>query len=80
MVRKGYKLLVDTFGEPFLVGIFSGFACLLVDIDHPIALAVGIENARFLHPYYFAFTSGIIFGCFSSVGGLLYKYLLNAHK
>lgn len=43
--------------------IFTAFIIgLLPDIDHPIAYWLGIENGRFLHPY-FNLAGYILLGC-----------------
>ena len=76
MVRKGYRVLADLFGKPFYIGVICGGICVLVDIDHPIAVAIGIVDSRFAHPLYFFISCVIIIGCFAFVGGLLYKAVL----
>jgi hypothetical protein len=80
LVRKVTDILVRTLGVTLCVGFLCGIINVLVDFDHPISFAFGIENARFLHPYYFALSSGILFGCFSYVGGLLIKSVLRREE
>jgi len=76
MVRKGYRLSTDLCSKPLCVGIISGFLCVLVDLDHPVAVAVGIADSRFAHPWYFLVSCIIIIGCCTFVGRLLYKAFL----
>ena len=76
MVRKRLGDLVLGIDRSLVVGILCGCLCVFIDIDHPIALAIGIEDARFLHPYYFILACLIVCGVFAYVGGLLLKAVL----
>jgi hypothetical protein len=76
MVSKATSYIINLGGMPLYTGVICGGICVLIDIDHPLALAIGIEDGRFLHPYYFAIAVGIIFGCCTYVGGLLIKAVL----
>ena len=76
LVRKRLGDLVLGIDRSLVVGILCGTLCLFIDLDHPIALAIGIEDARFLHPYYFIIACVIVCGVFTYVGGLLLKEIL----
>lgn len=75
MVSERIRLFVSRITSPLLVGICCGVICVLVDIDHFIALPLG-WNPRFLHPYYFALSCGIIVGCCTYVGGRILQKVL----
>jgi len=76
MVLQTVRATVLGIDRALLIGFFCGIVCVLVDIDHFIAYAFGIEYPRFLHPYYFALSIGIIIGCCAYIGGLLVNALL----
>jgi hypothetical protein len=76
MVSKVNRVLRDTLGSPLYYGIITGCVCVLIDLDHPIALALGIQNARFLHPLYLSIACGIIICCTTLLGGLLLQGVL----
>lgn len=79
MVRTAYDMVVKIIGLPLCVGISCGVISVLVDLDHPISLALGweISTARFLHPYSLALACVVIICCCAYIGRLLYRNVLN---
>ena len=76
MVSKVNNYIINLVGMPLYIGLICGGVCVLVDIDHPISVAVGIADGRFAHPLYFILSCVIIIGCCTFVGRLLYKAFL----
>lgn len=76
MVLKTFKLFILGIDRSLLIGILCGCVCVLVDLDHPIAWAFGLENGRIFHPYYFLISCLVILGCGAYIGGLLFKAIL----
>lgn len=62
------------------VGFLCGCIGVLVDIDHAISFAIGIEDARFLHPYYLVVGCLIIFSCVAYITGLLFRDVLRSKQ
>lgn len=76
LVSETNRIFSLGIGKPLLIGLLCGVCGVLLDLDHPIAYALNIGYPRFLHPVYFYISCGIIIGCISCVGGLLFKMVL----
>jgi len=60
----------------FRIGVLGGTVGVFVDLDHPIAFFLKIENGRFFH-YPILFATFIVFcGLCAYLGGLLLRMVL----
>lgn len=59
-----------------LAGIFGGICGILPDIDHPIALFLGIEYPHFLHQIFFLIACSVFVCCCAYLGRLCVKVVL----
>ena len=63
--------------SPLLIIGLSGLAGILVDIDHPLAIWLGIADKRFLHPYLLIASLIVLCGIGAYLGRLLHRMVLN---
>ena len=66
------------------LGVLAFIAAPAPDIDHPIAWLLGLDNERFLHPYFdlvgtWFIICGIILAC-ALLGGYAFTWVLNSKE
>ena len=64
------------FGVPLYIILLCGLAGVAVDIDHPVAYLLGIEDGRFLHIPLLASAGCIVFYYGAYITGLLVRMVL----